>query len=327
MAEPERQPKSLRLSRITYWLHSNPRGLTASQLASRCGVSRRTAQRDLLDLQVSGVPIADDGARPPRYRIIAGYYLPPLHLDLDDALALYLAARLLARYADSYDPHIVEALAKLAAILPEAISRHIHATIDSLYRREHDERFVRVLGVLAIGWATGRKVRIRYRAWESDNFHEYMLSPYFIEPAASGNATHVIGYASYFEALRTFKVERIEGAELSEEPYEMPPDFDGPALLSSAWGIWFGEELEDVVLRFCAAATRRVKETRWHPSQRLEDLGDGGCILGLRLAHPEEMVSWIRGWGPQVEVLAPAALREQVAREARLTAAVYGDDA
>jgi len=46
----------------------------------------------------------------------------------------------------------------------------------------------------------------------------------------------------------------------------------------------------------------------------------------VRVGEPLEMVSWIRGWGPQVEVLAPAWLRERVAREAGEVARMYGGD-
>ena len=287
------------------------------QLATLCEVNKRTIQRDLHALQEEGVPLWDDGGRPPRYGIIEGYYLPPIHLTLDDALALFLAARLLARYADTFDPHIATALAKLAGILPEGMAEHVHATIRSLLQRRKDPRFVEVLRVLALGWASRRKVRIRHRAARSENVHDYVLSPYFIEPSAAGNATYVIGHASYFEALHTFKVERILSAELTKESFELPEGFDGPALLATAWGIWYGEETEEVVLRFMPEATRRVQETLWHPSQVLEELPDGGCLLRLQVAAPEEMVYWIRGWGPQVVVLAPAWVRERMAAEAR----------
>ena len=320
--------KAQRLHRICHLLYRNPNGLTVCDLARLCRVTKRTIQRDRRDLEVEGIPVWSDedvkpAGEPPRYGIIESYYLPPIHLSLDDALALYLAGRLLARYADSFDPHIIDALAKLAAILPESISGHIHDTIRDLATRERDERFVRVLGTLALGWATGRAVRISHQAAGSDNVHDYDLRPYFIEPSATGNATYVIGHASYFDAVHTFKVERILDAELTDVSFEVPADFDGPALLRSAWGIWYGEDAQEVILRFVPEATRRVKETSWHPTQMLEETSDGGCTLRLEVADPMEMIYWIRGWGPQVEVLEPEWLRDRAAQEARETARLY----
>jgi len=73
--------------------------------------------------------------------------------------------------------------------------------------------------------------------------------------------------------------------------------------------IW-GEETE-VKLKFSPKVARRVKESVWHPSQGIEDLPDGGCLLTVRVGSTLEMTPWIRGWGPQVEVLAPQGLRDE----------------
>ena len=322
--------KAQRLSRISYFLYRNPRGLTASELARLCDVHARTILRDLEDLETAGVPIweeEDRGERgaPRRFGITEGYYVPPIHLSLDDALALFLAGRLLARYADSYDPHIVDALAKLANILPESIAQHVHATILSLATRKKDQRFVRVLGVLALGWAASRAVHIHYRSAGNEEERETDLQPYFMEPSAMGSATYVIGHATHAGELRTFKVERISEARLLDETFVVPEDFDGPTLLQSAWGIMYGDEAEEVVLRFAPSATSRIRETHWHPTEQVEACDDGGCILRLTIANPLEMVHWIRGWGPQVEVLAPGWLREQMAEEALETGRMYGE--
>jgi predicted DNA-binding transcriptional regulator YafY len=317
-------PKSRRLNLILHLLYRNSHGLTAKDLARQCGVSKRTAQRDLHDLEEMGVPVWQSDGSLPRYGITAGYYLPPIHLNLDDAIALYLAARLLAGYADAYGPHIIEALAKLANILPESIARYVHATISFLATREGDESFARALSVLGLGWATGTKVHIRYQVAGSENVHDYLFSPYFIEPSAVRTATYAIGYASDSDALRAFEVERILSAELTDEHYKIPEDFDGPRLLRSASSIWSGEGTQEVVLRFCADAAGRVKETCWHPSQRVEDLPDGGCILRVYLAEPTEILYWVRCWGPQVEVIEPVAMRERLAAEAAATAKLYG---
>jgi predicted DNA-binding transcriptional regulator YafY len=314
-----------RLSRISTLLHAAPHGLSTAELARLCGVSQRTIQRDLVSLETLGIPVTESGEHPPRYTMVEGCYIPPVRLSLHEALALYLAARLLARHADRFDPHMAAALAKLAAVLPAPMSAHVQATVQAMATRPEDANQVQVLGRLALGWANRRRVRIRYRAARSANVHSYVLCPYVIEPAPSGGSTYVIGHASWFDAIRTFKVERILEAELLTEGFDVPTDLDAPALLAGAWGVWWGAEEQEVLLRFApGVATRRVQETIWHPSQELAEEPDEGCTLRVRVAEPREMVPWIRGWGPQVEVLAPAWLREQVAREAEETARVYG---
>jgi predicted DNA-binding transcriptional regulator YafY len=318
--------KSARLQKIVHLLYRNPYGVTTQELAKHCEVSERTIQRDLRDLEAAAIPVwseESDG----RHGIIQGYYLPPIHFNLEEASALYLAARLLARYSDEHNPIIVHALAKLAGAMPKAIASHIHQTVHALVYRPENSTFARVLEIIALGWATGRKVRICHQAAGSENVHDYLFSPYFLEPSSVGYATYAIGYSSWFNDVHTFKLERIVDAQLTDETFEVPEDFDGSELLGNAWGVMFGPpgEEAEVVLRFAPDVTRRVKESVWHPSQKLEDCDDGGCRLRVWVAYPLEMKPFIRGWGPSCVVLEPDWLRAEIAEELRQAAEGYGE--
>lgn len=316
--------KSARLQKMVHLMYRNPRGLTTRELAAQCGVNKRTVQRDLNDLDATGIPVWDDEEG--RHGIDSGYYLPPVHFDLAEAGALYLAARLLARYSDEHSAPIVTALAKLAGVLPEEIAGHIHRTIHSLAYRPENRAFSRVMEVIVLGWGTGRKVRIWYQSTQSHRVREYLFAPYFLEPSTVGYSTYAIGYSDTHGQMQTFKVERIRDAQLTGETFDVPEGFDGAALLQNAWGVMWGEpgREEEMVLRFTPAVTRRVLESVWHPSQRVEKCEGGGCMVRFLLAMPQEAEPWIRSWGPDCEVLAPAWLRDKIAGEMRRAGLVYG---
>ena len=82
-----------------------------------------------------------------------------------------------------------------------------------------------------------------------------------------------------------------------DQRYEIPEDFDPYHYLSTAWGIMGGDPVMEVQLRFSPQVPWRVKEPVWHPSQTIEDLPDGGCVLAVWVSHTLEMKPWIRGWG------------------------------
>ncbi len=66
-------------------------------------------------------------------------------------------------------------------------------------------------------------------------------------------------------------------------------------------------------------------ETRWHRNQAdPEVLEDGSVIWRCRIAEPREMLPWVRGWGADVEVLAPAEMKAEIRRGVREMAKVYG---
>ena len=253
--------RSVRLLEIQRLLYRQPAGYRSSELARLCGVDQRTINRDLADLQ--GEPfylplVQEEGWR---WRLMPGgrFHLPPLHLSLQEAAALYLAARLLDRASDEPNPYVTRALQALAAVLPPEVGRPIgKMAAGRLELDEVDSPYARVFAAVTLGWATGRKVRIRHQSLNAAGSHEYILCPYLIEPSGFGYAAYVIGHASYFDAVRTFKLERISAAELLDETFSVPTDFDGAVLLSRAWGVMYGEAETEVRLRFTPAAARRV---------------------------------------------------------------------
>jgi len=108
----------------------------------------------------------------------------------------------------------------------------------------------------------------------------------------------------------------------TDQRFEPDGGFDPYRYLENAWGIMGGEEVVEVRLRFSAGVAYRVRESNWTGVVSMEEVQDGGCVLTFRVTHTLEMVPWIRGWGPDCEVLAPAALRAQITEDMRKAAAV-----
>jgi CRISPR-associated endonuclease/helicase Cas3 len=208
------------------------------------------------------------------------------------------------------------------------VSRHLRASADVMddAARRRDPVYLGVLETLTRAWSDGRMVRVCHRL-ESGQVYEYSFAPYFIEPYAVGQTSHVIGWREPPGALRTFKIERIQRAEVitPPRPYTIPEDFDPRETLADAWGIWYTEtEPVEVVLRFHPRVAHRVKETQWHRSERVEEQPDGSLLWRAEVAEPQEMLPWIRGWGADVIVEGPEELRSQMAGEVRRLAEAYG---
>ncbi|WP_026828401.1 helix-turn-helix transcriptional regulator [Exiguobacterium artemiae] len=64
--------------------------LTARELAEACGVSLRTIQRDLLELEANGYPIYSERGAAGGYRVLPNRLLPPLALREQEAITLFL---------------------------------------------------------------------------------------------------------------------------------------------------------------------------------------------------------------------------------------------
>lgn len=322
MEQTRAQSRAVRLNVLKRKLYCSPVPVKVQDLAGQLDVTPRTIYRDLKDLEGEGVPVyPDEGG----FLILKeGYHLPiSLIINRNEAMALFIATRLLSHFTDEYNPHIVSALEQMAAgIQDQTIARHIQRAAKVIKDRRQNPGFVETVKILTQAWAEQRKVQITYRSGAGEET-ERVICPYFLEPSSSGNSLYVMAFDELRGDLRTFKVERIKTATLMNGSYQIPPDYDPYQHLSSCWGVMWGEEEVEVRLRFTAAVAPRVKENVWHHSQAVEDIPGGGCRLKVRVGNPLEMKPWIRSWGADVEVEAPASLRGDIAGEARRMAELY----
>ena len=314
-----------RVDDIERKLARRPEGWTTGELAREYGVDPSTIFRDLAFLESRGTGLLKQGRR---YILDHRSSFHLLKLTNDEALALYLAARLLSRHSDEHNPHVVKALEKLADALDARsplMAHHIAQAADAVRARRVRREYVEALEALTRGWAEGRKVQLRYRSYNKDETTERTFAPYFIEPASIGYACYAIGFDELRQELRTLKIERIYETQLTEEHFDVPASFDPLQLLASAWGvIWRDDGAIEVTLRFTPAVVRRLKESVWHHSQRLEDVPDGSCLFTVRVGSTMEMKPWIRQWGADVEVVSPPELRQELVAEVCAMAKRYG---
>lgn len=315
--------KAVRLQQIELILLQHPTGMTQAELARRLDVNRSTISRNISDIQ----GIYEDGGK---LFIDRRSNLVNLRLNIYEALSLHLASRLLTNNLDRQNSHAASALRKMSeAVLKLApeISKLMSASAEIIEKKAGLDQtgYMQVMEVLADGWALGRKVRLVHRANPKGQAKTYDFSVYYLEPGAWGRSTYVIGLREPPGEVRTLKVERVERAELLETRYALPAGFDAFRLLEDAWGIWYtGKAPVEVRLRFSAQVAGRVMETIWHRSQEITPEADGRLLWTAQVAEPKEMEPWIRGWGSDVEVLSPPALRESVAADSRRSAAYYG---
>ncbi len=315
-----------RLERIRLLLQRNPNGIREAEIAEKLNFERRTVNNYLRELEMQGYVYRDE----------QHWFLLPhqdmvlrrLELQPEEAMTLYLAVRLFVKQHDERNEAAEHLLVRLAEILTSdmGLDEDILAAARELAQRPTMPGYENIFRTVMRSYIYRRKVEITYHPYQGKPFTT-VLSPYLIEPSAIGFTTYVIGHSSIVNALRTFKLERIERARLLlQEEYRIPGDFPGLELLRSAWSIFYGEQLTRVVLRFHPDVARRVQETQWHPSQELfwDEEKPGYLLLVLQVADTTDLKPWIRTWGANCEVLEPAELRDELIGEARQLAEVYG---
>ena len=315
-----------RVSRILEMMHVivlRPRCFLRRDLAHRFGIGERMIQKDL--------DIIRNGLKLPLSHSAMGYYfdetprLPALKLPFSEALALLMALHAARQVSGIGSRALAAAADRLESLfLPEfrPFINQPSCRARSDNRWEHRRQ---MLFQVNLAMVRGCKLRIRYRtSSRGGELNRRTVRPYHLMPYV--RSWQLIAFCELRETVLMFKVDRIEEAELTEERYRVPEDFDPDAYLGSTWGVMRteGKAPVEVALRFVPEAGRWVSEEYWHKSQKIEEQPDGSIVLRLQLVITPEFINWVLYYGARVQVLGPDALRETVCEEHRRAAELYG---
>jgi predicted DNA-binding transcriptional regulator YafY len=319
-----KRDRTARLLKEQILLYQHPHGLDVKEIASRCLVSKRTIYRDFKALESElGVPIWEKGTN---RGISEGYFLPPINFTLQEAVIIFLAARLLENYVYLYNPDFTSTFMKLNTIVPAPLKKQIENMLEDFNRKPQKEINFSNLNTLIRAWLSQRKVKIYYQDPEEDCPRERIIDPYFIEISVIGGALFVLAFCNLKKTIRAFNFERIIGkVSLESGTFEIPQDFNAIEYLSSTWGINFDNETEVVKLRFKNNIDALTMINRFHPFQSIEMQTDGSTILTLKVRDSDNLLYLIIGLGTKVEVLEPKELKQQICNEAKSLLKIYSE--
>lgn len=305
-----KRDRTARLLKLQILLNQNPQGLSITEIAEKCSISKRTTYRDLRALEFElDVPIWEDGTN---RGITEGFFLPPVNFTLPEAINIFIVSRNIQNTERMYNPSVVALFTKLNSIVPIPLRNKIQYNLEYVEKRPLlEKRRIENTNRLMRAWLSQHKVKIVYKYRDEDKPMERIIEPRYFEPSLTGGF-YVIAFCHLKKAVCAFKMRHIVG-EVSVQPdtYIIPDDFNAEKLLDEAWGLHFENEIVTVKLRF-KPDNRSVIETRLHPSQIIEAQEDGSFIMTLKVRDSIHFRNWIMGWGDSVEVLEPKSLRNQI---------------
>lgn len=298
-----------RLLNLVPYLQARP-GIGVADAAADLGVSEKQLRDDLELLWVCGLPGYGPGDLIDM--VLDGDHVTitydagidrPLRLTPDEALALVVALRLLVETPGVADRDAIErALAKIETAAGELADTPVAVSLPA------DD--VRITAVRA-AVERGRALRITYYTASRDTTTERVIDP--IRVLVVGGYAYVEAWCRRAEGRRMFRSDRIDELVELDEPAVVPPEVapaePGDQMFQPS------ADLPLVTLRLGRGA-RWV--TEYYPCEQVDADGEQWRV-SLRVTD----LAWARrlvlGLGPQVEVLAPAALREEI-RESALAA-------
>jgi proteasome accessory factor B len=305
--------KSERLLNLIVMLLETNRPVTAEQIHAtipgygqdQWDAFKRMFERDKEELRELGIPLelssvdsweTEQGYRIPKDR----YYLPDLNLEPDEIAALWLAAGLI-RMSDPGPAR--SALMKLTEGPPPKIEGNLSwLTADMGLQAPNIS--------VALD-SVGERKRIVFTYRSKDSTVSRTVEPYGLTHRRG--RWYLVGHDQRSGQIRSFRLDRVEGAIHLTHPSRPGPEFeipDGFNLQSYMERPPFvqGELLSEARVRFDPSTAWWVERTA--PWLRLEYAEDLSAIATVEVADDLGFVSWLLGFGEGAEVLEPDRLRD-----------------
>jgi len=289
----------------------------ASTLAREIEVATKTIHRDIEFMRDRlGLPIEYDSART-GYRYTGEVSaFPNIQITEGEIFALVVAEKALQQYrGTSFEKPLLSAIRKMEQSLPDTISLNLADIQQTISFRTRAEPILNleVFDVLARAVAQRQQLELHYRK-PGQSAEKRLVDAYHL--ANINGEWYLFAYDHARKDLRTFVPARIESVQPTGKIFERTQKFSLEKRLRDSFGVHSGEGEFAVVIRFNARAADYIREKKWHASQTLRDLSDGGVELRMKLSSLAEVQRWVLSWGGDARVLKPQELVEAVEHSA-----------
>jgi predicted DNA-binding transcriptional regulator YafY len=285
----------------------------ANRLAREVEVSSKTIHRDIEFMRDRlNLPVEFDARR-------NGYFyhgevsaFPTMQITEGEIFALVVAEKALQQYrGTSFEKPLLSAIQKMEQALPDTISLNFADIEQTISFRTRAEPILdlQIFDTLARAVAGRQQLELAYRK-PGHSIEKRMVDPYHL--ANINGEWFLFAYDHARKDIRTFVPARIQSARATGGTFIRTAKFSLEQRLRDSFGVHSGKGEFAVVIRFNPRAADYIREKKWHESQELRDMKDGGVELCLKLSSLAEIERWVLSWGGDAKVLKPRELAESV---------------
>jgi len=303
---------------LLHILSSRRQGATVGELMSELDANDKMIRRDLQFLASNGFPLVESvGDRGKKsWTLSSGVHAPALNFNFTEVLSLYLGRRALEplagtniwQGAQSAYTKIRATLGEGAIAYLEKLSRVLQPTHTAVGDYSAKADLIELL-LMAI-----EDRKITWIVYQSANATEPVSTEvYPLTLLWHRGSLYLLAHAREDDKVKTYKVDRVSGVDVTHLKFTFPNEFDAQQFLSSSFGIMSGANTTTRVrIRFSSSVARYITERKWHASQQLSKQRDNTLIAEFELGDLHEFKAWLLSFAQHAEVLEPESLRTEM---------------
>ncbi|MES2841735.1 MAG: YafY family protein [Pseudomonadota bacterium] len=312
--------KASRLLSILMLLQARGR-LTAGALAQAMEVSERTVLRDIDQLSAAGVPLWGERGRHGGFQLREGWSTQLTGMTEPEANALLLAGLPGPATELGLGAAAASARLKMVASLPgewreqaERVGQRLHIDAVDWYRTQDAPRFLREAADAV--WRA-RRIEVRYESWRGAVWRLLEPMGLVLKVGAWYLVAHSVAAPAKGNGVRTYRLASVLDLKTGAA-FRRPKSFD----LASTWrasAARFESELRSIEVRVRVSG----RSMKWLANARIPYADQAGDEVTIRVESIEQGARQLLGFGDEIEVLAPPAMRERMTQQAGAVAALY----
>jgi proteasome accessory factor B len=312
------RPPLERMLRIHQAIQSG-RHPNAVSLARELEVSSKSIHRDFEFMRDRlQLPLQYDNLHKGYYYTEEVSNFPTLQITEGELFALLVAEKALQQYrGTTFEKPLLSAFKKMAAALPDTVSLNLADWERTISFRTSAEPILNleIFDILAKATAQRQQLQLTYRKPGRRETELRVVDPYHL--ANINGEWFLFAWCHLRRDIRTFVPARIQAIDTTGKTFARPQKFSLEKRLRDSFGVQSGQGSFDVVIRFNELVSDYIREKKWHDSQQLKELKDGGLELRMKLSSLAEVERWVLGWAGNAKVIRPAELAEKVRKSAQ----------
>lgn len=307
-----------RLMAIILALNKNKR-MTANELAKNFEVDIRTIYRDIQALSEMNVPIVSQVGPDGGYSILSKYFIPPIMFSKDEIFSLLLSKKSIDEvYIPGYCKYTESAFLKLESVMDDdnikefkQIKKRImfEKTSKGTKRRECD-----YFEMIKKGLEQNIKIKIKGFFSGDKKNTEMIIQPYGL--IYVDDDWLVVSYCESVGRTESFPILFISDAELMNETFTVPDDFDIDKYYCENHCIMkcLNKDTQIVKIKVNKESYYRIKDyIFFHRAEEVIE-GDNHYILKMQVSDPGCYIQLAFRFQDIIEILEPQWLREEFLR-------------
>ena len=296
----------------------------ATALAQELEVSHKTIARDLEFMRERlDLPVEYDKLRHGYHYTGEVSTFPGLQITEGELFALLVAEKALQQYrGTTFEKPLISAFKKMASSLPDTVSLNLADWEQTISFRMRAEPILNltIFDTFARATAQRQQICLTYRKPGQRGVELRIVDPYHL--ANINGEWFLFAWCHLRGDIRTFVPARIQKIEETGKTFVRPQKFSLEKRLRDSFGVISGPGRFEVVIRFNEEVADYIREKKWHDSQSLVELKEGGVELRMELSSLTEIERWVLGWGGNAVVVAPPELAAAVKSAARKMLAI-----